>query len=151
FLVVRFIRGQFQKYCIDEILRAETPYDQLVAYATATFSWLKDFPEHARVWLLFYYYCGIRKEFRQLNSDLVNQGHERITALLRRGIEAGEFKIDGDVAVQAKLIQNTLTGGLLVALTEESGGAVDAEDSTRALCLQLAGAAKLGKLKPKRQ
>jgi AcrR family transcriptional regulator len=152
-VALRVIRGRFQKLAVDAVAAASSPEEKLIAYAHSTFSWIRDFPSHARVWLLFYYYCGIDRKKRKLNTELVSQGHARITALLKRGAELGAFALEDDqfLSERAKLIQNTLTGALLSAVTENHDSLAQVEAQTAALVLHLAKMAHPGRSGPKRR
>ena len=116
-ITMQYIRARFQKLCIDEILKHDRPREQLRAYIETVCTWKKFFPKDAKVWLLFYYYCGINAKYRKLNSELVKQGQERIAALLEKGVRAREFKA-GKYQVRAKIIQNTITGYFISSISE---------------------------------
>ncbi len=141
-MVMRYIRARFQKHCVDAILAKKTPVDQLLAYFDATLEWIETDASHAKTWLLFYYYCGIKKKYRILNTELVNQGQERITALIAEGVKAGDFapeKGNSELRTRAKLVQNLITSTLLSELTEASSSELlGIRELSRTLCLRIA-------------
>jgi len=116
-MAVKYIRLNYQQYTIQAFKDKHEPMERLVAYIESAISWLKDFPSHQRVWNLFYYYCGVDPKMRALNTELVTMGHERITALLQQGADAGVFAPDNLVG-RAKQIQVLLTGTIVTATTE---------------------------------
>jgi len=142
-LVMRFVRAKFQKLCIDAIQTQTQSRDQLKIYIETACSWSRHSPQDARVWLLFYYQCGINKKYRQLNSELVSQGHIRITALLK---EIGPKKsriAEQTYAARAKLIQNAITSYFVATLTEEHTVAFNQKmlATTLELCFKIVDAA----------
>lgn len=138
--VMTFIRGRFQKYCVDAILAETDPEAQLKAYLEATFEWIKKFKSDASVWFLFYYYCSFDKAYRKLNTDLVSQGQTRIAGLIRQGIAAKVFRgaKDSEIEKRAKLLQNALTGGLVNAGTEDKMLSFNPSEDVIRHCLEIA-------------
>jgi AcrR family transcriptional regulator len=116
-VAIVYIRAEFQQLAIDAISREKTTTNQLKAYVDSTMDWVEKYPHHVRVWLLFFYYCGINEKSRQLNSELVDMGHDRITALLEIGLKSKEFKFDHAI-ITAKIVQNIITGAIICAMTE---------------------------------
>ena len=141
-LTMKYIRAIFQRVCVAAISRHTTPHAQLLAYLDATAEWIDEYSTHARVWLLFYYFCGIKKKYRSLNTELVRVGQERIASLVSLGAARGEFRPlvnEAEALARAKLIQRALTAYLLTAVTEEGVAADPAElAATRELCVLLA-------------
>lgn len=116
--VVKYIRVKFQQLAVEALMKEKDPQGKLDAYVNSTFDALEQFPEHAHVWHLFYYYCGVDKNLRALNTDFVKMGHERITSILEAGIKAGQFP-KMDARAKAKSIQVLITGALNTAATED--------------------------------
>jgi TetR/AcrR family transcriptional regulator, transcriptional repressor of bet genes len=115
---VKYIRALFQKLAIEAIQKEKTPSKQLEAYVGATFDWIRDFPDHGHAWKLFYYYCGIDKKMRALNTELSVLGSNRIAAILEAGVKAGSFKVTNPKA-KAKTLQVMILGALMTATTED--------------------------------
>lgn len=114
-LAIRAVRARFQKLCIDEIRKHTEPARQFEAYLLAVCHWADTSPKDVRVWLLFYYYCGTREEYQKLNTELVEQGEERIQAMMK----AGNTRISAQEATtKAKLVQNLVTGYFISSVTE---------------------------------
>lgn len=133
---MRYIRFRFQKLAVEAIQNETDPKAQLLAYVASTFEWIREFRDHAQVWLLFFFMCGSHKRYRQLNSEMVNMGHQRITALLKHGGETGDFSRRADQST-AKTIQVTITGALVAAVTEDiDPNALEKE--IQSLCLSIA-------------
>jgi AcrR family transcriptional regulator len=116
-MAVKYIRVNYQQYTIQAFRNKNTPQERLAAYVDAAVGWVKAFPAHQRVWNLFYYYCGVDKRLCDLNTELVNIGHDRITALLQEGAEAGVFAAD-NLKGRAKQIQVLITGSIVTITTE---------------------------------
>lgn len=138
--VVRYIRARFQQIAIEAIQKASTPRQQLEAYVDSTFDWIRLYPEHAKVWLLFFYYCSIERKRLQMHSELTEMGRSRIQALLEMGTKSGDFACH-EPGLVAKMIQVAISGALLSVLTEAS--VVPPEKirtETLRLCFHLAGA-----------
>lgn len=117
-MTIKYIRVNFQKIAVDAIQKEKTPVGQLTQYVASLFTWIKKFPLHAKVWNLVYYYAAVNPRIRKIHTELATMGHERITALLQAGVDAGVFA-DGELKKRAKLIQTLYTGGLVSATAEE--------------------------------
>ena len=126
-MAVKYVRVNFQRVAVEAMEPVIDPKARLEAYVRSTFVWMRDFPTHTHLWRLNFYYCGLNGKLRDLNTELVNMGHERIAALLQRGIEAGYFPAAPEAAVRrrAKHVQNLLMGSLVAAQTERIEGTLD--------------------------
>lgn len=138
-LVIQFIRENLQQMAIQAMAKQTSPTSILKAYVQSTFDWIEQFPKHAKVWLLFYYYCGIRSDLLKINSELVVAGHQRITLLIEAGKKQGTFKVK-DASICAKNIQNLITGSLLSRLTEKDVSLLVTSDHVTKECLKILGA-----------
>jgi len=118
-MTITYIRANLQNFAVAALMKETTTEGQLRAYVESTFDWVKDFPAHAQTWLLFYYNASIRPDMKELNSKLVNTGHERIFALLQKA-HAERKTPRAPTMEQAKMIQNLITGSLHSILTEKS-------------------------------
>ena len=138
-IAMQYIRARFQKLCVDVIMKHENPREQLRAYIETVCDWKSFYPKDAKVWLLFYYYCGTKAKYRKLNSELVKQGQDRIAAILENGTSKDHFK-SGDCLRRAKLIQNTITGFFISDLSENHDSKFRDEmiSETLDLCLSIA-------------
>lgn len=139
-LAMQYIRTEMQQSAVGAIAFAGPSNEKRIeAYVHSTFDWLEKKPKHARVWLLFYYYCGIRAEQLAVNSALVEAGHARITSLLEAGKKEGVFHAR-DSKGAAKAIQIQITGALLALLTEKfnDAGAKKLRADTVKRCLEMA-------------
>jgi AcrR family transcriptional regulator len=135
-LAVKYIRIHFQKMAVSAIEKQKTPQKMLEAYVDSTFDWLEKFPNHTRVWLLFYFYCTADKKSRELNTELTQTGRKRIEAILNAGVAMGAFGCK-QPAEAALLIQTMVTGALIAAGTETVDVAAYRQ-TVRAQCLALA-------------
>lgn len=115
-----YVRSVMQDHAIQATQSAGSKVvDQLEAYVESCFTWIEKYPEHFKFWLLYFYQCGIDPKARAEHTELVEMGHKRITALLQMGNERGEWKVKEPVRA-AKMIQTSITGSMLVAITEDS-------------------------------
>jgi AcrR family transcriptional regulator len=139
-LAVKVIRAEFQRMAVVAIEKEAKPTGRLKAYVHSSLDWVDLRPLHVKVWLLFFYRCGLREADRKLNSDLVNMGHDRIAALLELGKSQGEFHFD-DAMATAKMIQNVITGALICRMTEAQSPRLESvRTETTKTCFLLAGA-----------
>lgn len=138
-LTMRFIRARFQKLCVDAIERETESKNRLRAYVETACSWPEVSRYDARAWVLFYYHCAVMKKYRSLNTELVVQGHARITALLEK--IAGPVFVATDFPLNAKLIQNLITGYFLSVITEDHTPEARAAllQATVSECMRLGG------------
>jgi len=117
-MVVKYIRVQYQQYAIKAFQQKEDPKERLMAYAESAVRWIHDYPNYQKVWNLFYYYCGVNARWRNLETELVTLGHNRITALLQAGADQGIFPGD-HLSKRAKQIQVLITGAIVTGSTED--------------------------------
>lgn len=137
-MVATYIRSHFQQIAIQAIKTETEPSKQLAAYIHSTFFWIKKFPHHACVWQLIFYYCHLNPKLRDLNTQVVDMGTERIASLLTMGKSQNIFSCK-DVRATAQLIQIVITGSLLKATTENMKSEIDAfAEETTSTCLALA-------------
>jgi AcrR family transcriptional regulator len=138
-IAVKVIRAEFQRLAVVAIEKETNPTGRLKAYVHSSLDWVEKRPLHVKVWLLFFYRCGLRDADRKLNSELVNMGHDRIAALLEQGKELGVFHYE-DATSTAKMIQNVITGALICHMTEvQSPRLATVRAETTRTCFLLAG------------
>jgi AcrR family transcriptional regulator len=138
-LTVKYIRLLFQKLAVDAMVKKATPDQMLSAYVDSCFIWVENFRTHANVWLSFLNFCTNKIKLRALNTDAVQAGHERLTALLANGKASGIFK-HANSEVAAKMIQVFITGAMVVSASEDFANRSEFVRDVRAHCLALAGA-----------
>jgi AcrR family transcriptional regulator len=134
----RYIRVRFQELAINALESQTNPAEQLKSYVTSTFDWVRLFPQHAQVWMLFFFVCGTQKSYRVLNTEVVKMGHERIIALLRKGKKEDGFKYDNENAA-AKAVQLAITGAVVTLITEEAEDLAGLRRDVIRLCLTIVG------------
>ena len=140
-VTLRYVRAKFQKLCVDAIELEETAAAQLRAYIVTACSWAKLSPPDAKVWLLFYYHCGINRQYRKLNTELVGLGQARIEALLQELSQSKGKVADASVEIRAKLIQNAITSFYVSSLTENQTATFNDQllKANLELCFKIAG------------
>lgn len=140
-ITMKFIRAKYQKLCVDAIAAQTTPQGKLKAYLSAACSWPRVTPLDAKVWLLFYYNCSIKKEYRKLNTELVVQGQERIVAMLKDIGQSQKLTTSLSYPMKAKMIQGAILNYFLSTLSEDQSKSQNEEflDASLELCYQIAG------------
>ncbi len=137
-IVVKFIRGQFQQLAVDAMMKEKNPIAIMEAYVRSTFTWLKDYNKHARVWTFFLYTCAIDETYRKMHLQLTEMGQARIAEILQAGIDANVFKTSIATPLLAKHIQKIITGGLFEVATESGLSSIGkVENETWDLCRSL--------------
>jgi AcrR family transcriptional regulator len=115
----RYVRAGLQQHLVEQLKTSDNRRDQLGAYVQSHFSWAERHPKHARFWTFFFFLCTNKGPYRELNSEVQDLGHRRITELISLGNQTGEFSCP-DAEVHAKLVQTLIVGALVIRLTERS-------------------------------
>jgi AcrR family transcriptional regulator len=136
---VKLIRVHFQLFAVDAIKKQNHPTEKVRAYVHSTFEWLEKFPSYASGLLLYLQRCSWSERERDLNTQFTEAGRSRIEALIRLGLETGEFSC-ADPLVMAKQVQTVITGAVVTQLTENLQNNGDYQNDVMALCLGLCGA-----------
>lgn len=130
----------------DRVVRAieaheRDPARALEAYATATFSWARQNPGLFSIWCYFYYEATRQGPFQDLNTAIRTAGRRRIEALIHEGVSRGVFRPPraADVDCIALTVQTLLTGGVILAYTEQGGIARSARRATIDAILAVVG------------
>ena len=135
-VVNKYIRSAFQRLAVAAIMSKSTTDEQLRAYIESTFVWTEKSPDHARVWIIFFFKCSISEKSRKTHSELTEMGHRRISALLKKGREEKYFHFESADEV-AKHIQTLITGAIMTLLTENVEHPQAYKKSVLKLCLSL--------------
>jgi AcrR family transcriptional regulator len=135
----KYVRVNFQHFAIGQIQKEKNIDGMLRAYVHSTFSWVEEYPEHAKVLLFFLYTCSQQKAENKVNTEFVDAGHRRITALVQIAVEQGVSRCE-NAAAAAKMIQTLITGGMVSWVSESLPMGKDAyRDWMTEACLALAG------------
>ena len=109
--VLKYITATAQAITVEEVKKAKTPREQLLAVSDGAFAWAEKHPEQARVMIYLYHVFATDSSFKKLHTVVREVGVRRIGSLLRQAV--GEKKVAPfTLEVMAKGIQ-TLTTGLL--------------------------------------
>lgn len=114
---VLLIRINMQKYAIETFKMYESPVDQFRQYVNSVYNWCSEFPDHMKVWVLFYYECSINNELRSLHSEMTLVGQRRIIEMIVKGKDQGLFGCT-EIEKTAKIVQSIITGGVITISTE---------------------------------
>lgn len=140
-VVARYIRIRFQKLVLTEMSSKSDAVSIYKAYVTASLRWHEDEPLQSRVWMLYYFMCGVNPKVKEDHTQLVNVGSLRIVGLLK-SLSAENLSLEENALYdKAKLIQMLITGSLIREATE-----VSPPDQVKSLrqtafltCCQIAG------------
>lgn len=116
--VARYIRINFQNMAIEAITKKKSATEMMAAYCDSCFEWSRKFPQHAKVWALYYYHCALEPKYKKLNTEMVTLGEQRIRAILEAGVREKEFK-SGSLESRARMIRLIVTGMLVLENTEK--------------------------------
>lgn len=117
-MVAKYIRVVFQQLSVEAIRGEDSPRRQLECWIGALFDWLDEYPHHARVWSLVYFYAASNPRLREMHTELAQIGHQRLTSILEAGVNKGDFP-GGDLPRRAKMIQTLHTGGFITLIAED--------------------------------
>ncbi len=127
--VAKYVRLNYQHFVVSNFSSLPSAGAQIESYLESALDWVDKFPDHARTFLLFFYYCGIKKEFRDINTQMVQTGHLRLRALIEKGISESEFQVDS-VDPLAKQLHLFLTGAILSKMTEDPANTINIKNDT---------------------
>jgi AcrR family transcriptional regulator len=114
------IRSQYQVHVIDAIKRPlPSATSKIKRYLSAVFSWPREKPLHARMWLYHYNKTAIESDWKQKNTEWVQLGTDRLSALIEEGHSLGEWSAEDSMKI-ARQLQAYMTGSLISALTENN-------------------------------
>lgn len=116
--VAHYLRAKFQIIAVNRIKKASSPEGQLANYIDAMFEAVEKFPKDSRVWLYFYYQCALDKNYKRINTEMVEIGHRRIQIMIEEGVKQGVFHTASPV-MTARAIQVQITGTLVSYLSED--------------------------------
>ncbi len=137
FLCVGQVRSEFQELVIAAMESESSMTEKLMAYVFTTFEWIQKRPQHVRLWMLFLSWCSRNKKAKRLNTNFVDIGHQRITAIIEIGNKMGEFKISNPEDT-ARTLQVFLTGILLSLGTEDRSNDLETiKDNTKKEVMRL--------------
>lgn len=119
---VLFIRKNYQHHVISRMTKAKNPKEKFIAYLESAMDWIDYEPEHMSVWLLYFAAARLRDHERDINTQLVNVGHERIQSLvteIRDSLQkTSEQSFRVSASESARSIQIFLTGTIVSTATE---------------------------------
>jgi AcrR family transcriptional regulator len=119
---------------------------EMLEYVRAPILWAEENPELMTLWMYFYYLASRSGRFRELNDSIRRGGRERISGMIYRGIERGEFAVEKGktVAAVATEIQAMITGSAILFATEGETKASVAIAQLEGRTLALLGGRKSG-------
>jgi TetR/AcrR family transcriptional regulator, transcriptional repressor of bet genes len=116
-LAIRYVRADMQEAAINALAKAPTAVQSLSEYVRSTFRWIAKKPDYFSVWLMFYYLCGVREDFKQMHTELAQMGHDRIATLIAL-IVSHKGEPSKAIKLRAKSLQSLMTGALVTMHVE---------------------------------
>lgn len=116
---IQYIRFQMQHFVIGEMKSTEAPEQLLQEYIAASIRWAQVYQQQAQLWLLYYFKCATQKDYKDLNTKIVQVGTQRIVGLckgINSKLSAAQSKLI------AKQIQNLITGSIVSSVSENLDG-----------------------------
>ncbi len=119
-LTAKYVRMTLLKCATDEMGKAvnSSPKEQLLLYIQGCFNWIRLYQDQCSFWFLYYYQASRLPMARKENTVLVAEGHLRIKQLLDLG-NNNKFWSIKNTYEKAKLIQITITGGMISTMSED--------------------------------
>lgn len=117
-LVFQYVRADMQRFAIEAIQKVKSPEKRLAAYIQSTFDWIEQKPDYNAAWILSYYQCSRKKDFKALYTEMTSMGHRRIQAMLAE-LKGNERTSSAELALRAKSFQALLTGACVTLSTED--------------------------------
>lgn len=131
-IAFKLVRLELQDYVLSKLEGTRDPATLFGKYVAATLSWERDQTENARFLLCVLARITTNKRYKQMNSEWVEAGHERIQSMLLA------MGVADNVKGRAHAIQSLLTGTLMSLLTQNHANPEDLKKAVREGCLQLA-------------
>jgi len=113
---VRLITMKAQRITVEGISSVSTSLEIVRTVVDGAFRWADQYPDHARLMALFYYYATWNKKYRALHTKIRIVGAERLSVAIKSHRPQLSKK---SVEQFATHIQCLITGYLLHALTVE--------------------------------
>ncbi len=101
-----------QAMTMERVAKAKNPAEGLKAIVDGAVDWIKDYPDHSSVLMLFYQMCTHNSEFRKLQRELRAVGCKRLETILVKYLSTTK-QDPREISWIAKQIQNLITGCLL--------------------------------------
>ncbi len=118
---LKYIRTLYQMYVVENLKNEEDPEQLFIKYYKSCFEWSKQFPKHSSVWISFLHMTTINKDLKELNTQSVRIGLDRLKEIILSGCRQTKFECD-DVDQMARSIHYMITGMLLSVNTEVQEG-----------------------------
>lgn len=134
---LKHIRVSAQRLASKTLEEERHPKEMLQNYTKACLNWANQYRTHALVWLSFVHRCGRDRHSRDLNSESVEAGTNRIRSLLDIGRATGCFHCE-DTTKAARLIQITITGALCTMASENLSDESEFMAGIESQCLSIA-------------
>jgi AcrR family transcriptional regulator len=96
------------------------PIKIMTEYIRGPFEWSQTRKGYFSLWMYFYHLASYSESFTQLNTLIRENGRNRISMIIYKGLEKGVFRLPSDLTVNemAILIQGIISGNTILAGTE---------------------------------
>jgi AcrR family transcriptional regulator len=120
--IVEVVLNHLKEHTLEAITKTiNNPTKTLAGYINAPFSWAEKNPGYFSIWMYFYYLASFNPFFTQVSAVIRENGRDRISVILYRGIESGQFKLQKGITVRdlSINIQGLITGNTIMAGSED--------------------------------
>jgi AcrR family transcriptional regulator len=117
--VISFVAHSAERIITTDLLEVGSIEAMLDSYVVACFHWLKKYPQHATVMLLFYYESSFKKRRKAFHSTIRTAGRKRIEAILRLDPKLASLT-PRQREVLARAVAAVITGNLIEAFTTDN-------------------------------
>ncbi len=135
---IKYVRAVYQQLTIEGIEKGRNGKERFENYVQCCFDWLVKHPYHIKLWFVFYHSASTTDKYRDMNSDFVSIGLDRIAAMIQK-IEGNETMNRNTAAQRARSVQALITGAI-VQMSSESADIIP-KDFTKLIakqCLEMA-------------
>jgi len=120
--IIEIVLNHLKEHTLEAITKnISNPTKTLSSYIHAPFSWAEKNPGYFSIWMYFYYLASFNPFFTQVSTVIRENGRDRISVILYRGIESGHFKLQKGMNVKdlSINIQGLITGNTIMAGSED--------------------------------
>ncbi len=132
----QFIRFLYQAFVLEAIGTETHPEKIFKIYFFAALDWPLIFPKYSRAWISFFHLTLLNPKFRDLNTESVRIGYERLLALIDAGKNAKVFNPESTSSA-ARAIHLVLTGLILSEATEDNAHAQEQRNAMYDFCCKI--------------
>lgn len=115
---MKLVRARLLQIALEAIQATSDPKNKLIFYVKACFIWVEKEPVHAKVWMFYFYMCGVDKDLKRDHLAMTTAGAQRIESILKELEDSGHCPSIKDSYTLAKTIQKLITGAIVEIVSE---------------------------------